>query len=363
MLGIAARRLGVTTSFIDPAPNPPAAGVGPVIASPFDDQAGLEQLATVSDVITYEFENVPVAAVEAIGSRVPVYPPPSALRYAQDRWHEKQLFDALKIPVPQYCRVDSRPGLAKAAATLSFPFVLKTRTLGYDGKGQAVIRSSGDLDTAWQALGHMPLIAEQWINFDYEVSIIGARRACGDIVSYPLTRNLHRGGILQSSSAPASGCELSEIANQYLAALFSQLDYVGVLALELFVSGGILLANEFAPRVHNSGHWTIEGAVTSQFENHVRAVLDMPLGDPSATGFAGMVNLIGSMPDRSRLPLDFQYFLHDYGKNPREGRKLGHITLLTDDGPTRDRRLAALLAAIPNEAGKALPGVSGARTP
>lgn len=362
MLGIAARDLGVPASYIDPASNPPAARVGPVIASPFDSQSGLERLAALSDVITYEFENVPVAAVLEIAKRVTVHPAPRALKYAQDRWHEKQLFDALKIPVPRYCRVDSRSDLAHAAETLGVPFVLKTRTLGYDGKGQAVIRSADNLDTAWQALGSKPLIAEQWIDFDYEVSIIGARRAAGDFVTYPLTRNVHRDGILHVSSAPASGGALFDTASHYLAELFVYLDYVGVLALELFVSSDRLLANEFAPRVHNSGHWTIEGAVTSQFENHVRAVFDMPLGDTSATGFAGMVNLIGSMPDRSRLPPDFRYFLHDYGKVPRPGRKLGHITLLADDAATRDRRLAAIVAALPGGTGKALPGVSGIRT-
>jgi 5-(carboxyamino)imidazole ribonucleotide synthase len=342
MLGIAARRLGIGVTYLDPATNPPAASVGPVISSPFDNDEGLARLAAASDVITYEFENVPAAAAVAIAARVPVFPPPAALQYAQDRWHEKQLFDSLQIPVPRYARVDSAADLARATQTIGLPLVLKTRTLGYDGKGQLLIRSAADLEAAWQTLGPAALIAEQWIDFDCEVSLIGARRANGEIVTYALTENYHRDGILRASRAPSGRTALQAAARSYTKSLLQRLDYIGVLALEMFVAGDALLANEFAPRVHNSGHWTIEGAVTSQFENHVRAIFDMPLGDTTSIGFAGMLNLIGNMPDRKALPRHFPWFLHDYGKSPRPGRKLGHLTVLADDQPALDRRLAAL---------------------
>jgi 5-(carboxyamino)imidazole ribonucleotide synthase len=342
MLGIAAGRLGISVTFLDPAADPPAASIGPVISSPFDSEQGLADLAAVSDVITYEFENVPVAAVLAIAARVPVFPPPAALEYAQDRWHEKQLFDSLQIPVPRYARVDSAADLAKAAELLGLPLVLKTRTLGYDGKGQLLIRSAADLSAACRTLGPEALIAEQWIDFDYEVSLIGVRRANGEIANYAMTENRHRDGILRVSRAPSRSAALLELARSYTRSLLERLDYVGVLALEMFVAGNTLLANEFAPRVHNSGHWTIEGAVTSQFENHLRAIFDMPLGDTASTGYAGMLNLIGNMPDSKSLPRHFPWFLHDYGKSPRPGRKLGHVTLLADDQPTLDQRLAAL---------------------
>jgi 5-(carboxyamino)imidazole ribonucleotide synthase len=342
MLGIAARRLGVEVTFLDPSRDPPAARTGPVISSPFDNAEGLAKLAASSDVISYEFENVPVAAVQAIAAEVPVFPSPAALWHAQDRWHEKQLFDALRIPRPGYCKVDSRHDLQLAAEMLGFPFVIKTRRLGYDGKGQELIRSAARMDAAWQALGSTSLIAEQWIDFDFEVSVIGARRAGGQIVIYPLTRNRHRDGILRTSRAPAGNPALHELASNYLRSLLIHLDYVGILALELFVTGDALLANEFAPRVHNSGHWTIEGAVTSQFENHLRAVLDLPLGDASAIACAGMLNLIGTMPDIGLLPRDFPCHFHDYGKLPREGRKLGHITLLAEDQASCDARLKML---------------------
>ncbi|MDH5215618.1 MAG: 5-(carboxyamino)imidazole ribonucleotide synthase [Gammaproteobacteria bacterium] len=348
MLGTAAARLGIDVTFLDPAPSPPAAQVGPVICEPFDSTAGLEKLAGVSDLLTYEFENVPVEALEALAGRVAVFPPTAALRHAQDRWHEKQVFESLGIPVPQYCRIDSRQDLVKAAAILGFPIVLKTRTLGYDGKGQRVIKSSDDIQAAWQALGSAPLIAEQWVKFDYEVSVIGARRQGGQIVVYPLTENQHRDGILRVSLSPARNEALLDVASEYLTALLDKLDYVGVLALELFVRDDGLLANEFAPRVHNSGHWTIEGAATSQFENHLRAIFDLPLGDTSAIACAGMLNLIGRMPDTSRLPADFPFFLHDYGKSPRPGRKLGHITVLAENRAGRDQRLAKISNLLTN---------------
>jgi 5-(carboxyamino)imidazole ribonucleotide synthase len=340
MLGIAAGKLGIETVFLDPSDNPPASGEGHVIRQPFDSADGLAQLVKAADVITYEFENVPVDALQAVAGKVPVYPPAEALRNAQDRFLEKSLFERLGIPLAGYCPVSNRDELERATGFLGFPFVLKTRTLGYDGKGQAVVRNTTDKDAAWQKLGKVPLIAEQFVNFEYEVSIIGARNQHGTCVVYPLTENRHRDGILRVSRAPCRSTELGDVAASHLVKLLQHLDYVGVLALEFFVQDGKLLANEFAPRVHNSGHWTIEGAATSQFSNHVRAVMDLPLGDASAAGCAGMVNLIGTIPANPGAGGDFPYFLHDYGKAARPGRKLGHITVLAGDMAALDRRIA-----------------------
>ncbi len=334
MLGFAARDLNVECRFIDPSENPPAAVCGKVIQSAFDDPVALVALAETCDVISYEFENVPVAALQHIEGLAPVYPPAAALRHSQDRLDEKKLFERLEIPLPGYHAIDSREDLNTAAEALGLPMVIKTRRLGYDGKGQFVVKIEDDLDAAWDALGGQSLIAEQWIPFDYEVSCIGARSVSGEIAIYPLARNIHVDGILRTSRSPVDQPQLAERASEYVHRLLSHLDYVGVLALELFVTGDDLLANEFAPRVHNSGHWTIEGSETSQFENHLRAVFDMPLGSTAGKGHAGMVNLIGEITDKTRA-LDLGD-LHDYGKAARSGRKLGHVTVIADTAVQRD---------------------------
>jgi len=328
MLGFAARDLGAECRFIDPSDSPPAAACGEVIQRPFDDARALAELAATCDVITYEFENVPVDALLKIDSKVPVFPPADALRHSQDRLDEKRLFDQLDIPLPGYRTVDSHEDLHTAIDDLGLPLVIKTRRLGYDGKGQFVIRNRQDTDTAWKTLGGNALIAEQWVNFDYEVSAIGSRNVDGEVVIYPLSRNVHQDGILRTSRSPVDAPELAERAETYVRRLLGHLNYVGTLALELFVCGDDLLANEFAPRVHNSGHWTIEGARTSQFENHIRAILNQPLGSTESLGHAGMINLIGDIPEAVRS-LE-SGVLHDYGKEPRPGRKLGHITVTAE---------------------------------
>ena len=342
MLGFAASKLGVECVFLDPGDDPPAAAAGEVLKYAFNSEDGLAALAARTDLITYEFENVPVDALARLPSGTVVYPPPAALEHAQDRVVEKTLFEALQIPVPGFRPVDSREDLAQAADELGLPIVLKTRRLGYDGKGQAIVRERADIDGAVEALGGADLIAEQWVPFDREVSAIGARSASGEVAFYPLSENEHKDGILSVSRAPADAESLEAPARLYLEKLLTHLDYVGVLALELFVTGDRLLANEFAPRVHNSGHWTIEGSETSQFENHVRAILDMPLGPTGMRGKAGMVNLIGRIPD-DRSSLDGgPCHLHDYGKAPRPGRKLGHVTVVSDDLDERDQILRKL---------------------
>jgi len=342
MLGMAGKRIGVDCIFLDPADDPPAAAAGEVIQCPFDSEEGLGRLAAASDVVTYEFENVPVDALAKLPAELPVYPPPEALRSAQDRLVEKTLFCSLDIPVGGFRAVDSAADLQAAADTLGLPLVLKTRRLGYDGKGQLVVKERDDFSSAVATLGGKGLIAEQWIPFDREVSAIGARSVTGELAWYPLTENVHADGILRTSRAPALADSLEEPARSYLERLLVRLDYAGVLALELFVVGDRLLANEFAPRVHNSGHWTIEGSRTSQFENHLRAILGLPLGDTGMRGDAGMVNLIGEIPaDRSPFEAANRH-LHDYGKAPRPGRKLGHVTVLAGDPDERDRALAEL---------------------
>lgn len=340
MLGFAARDLDIDCEFLDPSERPPAAECGRVIRASFDDADALARLAADNDIITYEFENVPVAALEALGDTVPIYPPPAALRHAQDRLAEKRLFESLEIPLPGYAAVDTREDLDSAVARLGLPLVIKTRRLGYDGKGQFVIRQQQQLDVALQTLGAGDLIAEQWVDFDFEVSVIGVRNADGRTATYPLTRNVHRNGILHTSCAPAEADALERRGDDYMRRLLDQLDYVGVLALELFVVGDDLMANEFAPRVHNSGHWTIEGAATSQFSNHLRAICNMEPGPTAMRGHAGMLNLIGSIPDAARSLQSAT--LHDYGKTPREGRKLGHITVVADSAAERDRLLAEI---------------------
>ncbi len=334
MLGFAARKLGIEMRYVDPSSKPPAAVCGKVIQSAFDDPVALIALAETCDVISYEFENVPVDALQHIDGLAPVYPPASALWFSQDRLHEKQLFDSLDIPLAPYLAVNSRIDLDTAVEKLGLPVVIKTRRLGYDGKGQFVLRHADDLDAAWDALGDRPLVAEQWIAFDYEVSCIGVRSIRGEIAIYPISRNVHIDGILRTSRSPLDAPSLSATASDYVHRLLGELNYVGVLALELFVVGDRVLANEFAPRVHNSGHWTIEGSATSQFENHLRAILDMPLGSTASLGHAGMVNLIGEIPDSLRGANHGK--LHDYGKLARPGRKLGHITVLADNAAECD---------------------------
>lgn len=348
MLGFAGRVLDLEFVFLDPGTGPPATVVGTVITQPFDSEEGLAMLAGRADVVTYEFENVPVAAVERLARQVSVFPPAAALRYAQDRLLEKRLFETLRIPVPGYRAVDSEGELRTAVETVGLPLVVKTRRWGYDGKGQVVVRSAGDVGAAWRRIGGKPSIAEELVPFDREISVIGARGPDGETVIYPLIENQHGQGVLRVSKAPLDEEPLRQAAQGYLLKLLEHLEYAGVLALELFAVGDRLLANEFAPRVHNSGHWTIEGANTSQFENHLRAILGLPLGDTRARGQAGMINLIGGVPADLAALENVGFQVHDYGKIARPGRKLGHITTVAESAADRDRRLLEALKIIEN---------------
>ncbi len=333
MLALAALPLDVRCVTVDPATDSPAAQVAPSIVGAYDDPDALVRLAEQVDVVTYEFENVPVEAIRALEERVPVFPPPVALEASQDRMAEKRLFERVGLRTAAFAPVDSLDDLEPALAAVGTPAVLKTRRLGYDGKGQTVIRDPLLAEDAWRSVGEVPSIAEAFVDFDREVSIVGARGRDGSVAVYPLVENDHREGILRVTRAPAPGLtpDLQARADVLVRAVMGTLDYVGVLAIELFQVGEELWGNEMAPRVHNSGHWTIEGAETSQFEQHVRAVCGLPLGPSTPIGHAAMVNLIGGVPDVAPIVALPGAHLHLYGKSPRPGRKLGHVTLRADD--------------------------------
>jgi 5-(carboxyamino)imidazole ribonucleotide synthase len=331
MLAMAGIPLGHRFRALDPAPGAPAGRVCELIVGAYDDPEALARLADGADVVTYEFENVPVAAVRSLAGRVPVLPSPSSLEASQDRLAEKEVFARVGLAVPSFAAVDSEAELHEALARTGLPAVVKTRRLGYDGKGQAVIRAPRDVEPAWRALGGAPAIAEAFVDLRRELSIVAVRDGHGTCAFYPLAENVHRDGILRVTRAPAAvEPEVQAQIQGYARSVGELLDHVGVFAIELFDTGGGLLANEMAPRVHNSGHWTIEGARTSQFENHIRAITGMPLGPTDPIGYAAMVNLIGAVPDAAALAAVDGAHVHLYGKEPRPGRKLGHVTVHSD---------------------------------
>lgn len=346
MMALAGYPLGLDFLFLDRAGNSPGGQVAPILCGELDDPRLLATLARRSDVVTVDWENVSVAALRRLGRPGTIAPPLRALAVAQDRLAEKRLFARLGIPTTRHAAVGSRRALERAIRAIGLPGVLKTRRLGYDGKGQQVLRAAGDLDAAWAQLGGASLIYEEYIPFDFEVSIIGARNAGGQIASYPLNGNLHRDGILRLTRAPFGTARLQRAAHAHLARVLEHFRYVGILTIEFFVRRGRLIANEMAPRVHNSGHWTIEGAETSQFENHLRAILGLPLGSTRARGHAAMINIIGEMPPRERFMAEAGVHWHDYGKQARPGRKLGHCTVVETTAQGRDRRARRLLLAI-----------------
>jgi 5-(carboxyamino)imidazole ribonucleotide synthase len=343
MLALAGFPLGLAFRFLDRSSAAPGGQLAPIHVGELDDVRLLGELAREVDVVTFDWENVSAAGLAAVEAQAKVFPPPAALAASQDRLAEKELFRRLRIPTPEFAGVDSERELEGAVGRIGLPGVLKTRRLGYDGKGQRVLHSPADLSPAWQELGTAPLLYEAFVNFSREVSLIGARSASGEMRFYPLAANVHREGILSYTVAPYSHRALQRRAERHMRALFTRFGYVGVLAIEFFVVRGRLLANEMAPRVHNSGHWTIEGAMTSQFENHLRAIVGWPLGATTPTGHSAMLNFIGRMPDRERWLAEPNLFYHDYGKEPRARRKLGHCTVLESTAARRDRRLKGLL--------------------
>jgi len=350
MLALSGVPLGFRFRVLDPSPAAAASVVAQQIVGDYDDPAGIARLADGADVVTYEFENVPVEAARKLATHVPVYPPPEALEAAQDRLAEKMLFERIGIPVHAYTTVDSVGELRAALDHVGLPALVKTRRLGYDGKGQVIVRRASDAAEAWVAVGGQPSLVETLVDFDREVSILAVRACDGETSFYPLVENHHRQGILRLSIAPAPDLppELQAAAEMYAARMLDELDYVGVLAIELFQVGAHLLANEMAPRVHNSGHWTIEGAETSQFENHIRAVAGLPMGSTAVRGQAAMLNIVGRSPQPDEVLAVPGAHLHLYGKPPRPGRKLGHVTARVND----PHELTAAVARL-----RSLPGV------
>lgn len=334
MMAQAGLPLGCEFRFLDPKPDACAGQLGPLITADWNDEAALGRLSEC-ERITCDFENVPAAVLQRLAeSGHPVRPAANAFAAAQDRLSEKRLFESLGIEVAPFAPVSGRTGLLEALERIGYPALLKTRRMGYDGKGQYLIRSQEDLEPAWSALGDHALILEGWIDFDFECAITVVRNAAGEVRCYPLSRTLHADGMLRLAAAPAHvDSRLVERAESCGRLLAEHLDYVGCLTLELFVAGERIVGNEFAPRVHNSAHWTIEGAVCSQFENHLRAVCDLPLGSTALRAPALMFNWIGALPDAPSLLSVPDLHWHDYGKQPRPGRKVGHATLLAETWP------------------------------
>ncbi len=354
MLALAGAPLGLRFVVLDAAADACAAQCAPLLRADYHDFDALADFASRIDVATFDFENVPAESARWLAERVPVFPNPRALAVAQDRLAEKSLFRELGIGVPAFVDVDSRAALDAAIARIGAPCILKTRRLGYDGKGQYRLREPSGADAAWDALGTQTetvgLILEAFVPFQRELSVVAVRGRDGEFRSWPVTENWHDHGILAASLAPATvDIEIAKKAVAHARAIAESLDYVGVFALELFLVDGELLANEMAPRVHNSGHWTIEGAETSQFENHLRAVLGLPLGSTRMLGHACMLNWIGALPDANAVLTEPCGHWHDYGKSPREGRKVGHASLRADTPTELSAALQRVGAALDRE--------------
>jgi 5-(carboxyamino)imidazole ribonucleotide synthase len=362
MLALAGYPLGLHFRFLDPSPEAPVGRIATRITAQYDDHSALKKFAAGLELVTYEFENVPVEAARFLAERVPVLPPPAALEAAQDRLNEKHLFQELGIATTEFAPVTDRDALDAAVRQIGLPAILKTCRMGYDGKGQWILRSAEDvarakseLPAATAELGkraapelsqpNATFLLERLVPFTRELSVLAVRGRDGETAAYPLVENHHRGGILRLSLAPAPQLDraVQHAAEDAARRVLDALQYVGVLAIEFFEHEGRLLANEMAPRVHNSGHWTIEAAVTSQFENHLRAVVGLPLGSTSAIGSSAMLNLIGDVPNSEEVLAVRDAHLHLYGKSARAGRKLGHVTLRASS----PEQLASRLGELP----------------
>jgi 5-(carboxyamino)imidazole ribonucleotide synthase len=366
MLALSGAPLGLRFLVMDSADDACAGQFAPMVVGDYTDQAALAEFASKIDVATFDFENVPAESGRWLAERVPVFPSPRALAVAQDRLAEKTLFRELGIPVPEFADVATRAALDAAIAAIGTPCILKTRRLGYDGKGQFRIKTPADAGAAWDALGAQAatvgLILEGFVRFERELSVVAVRGRDGEFRAWPLTENWHVDGVLSASLAPAQADEaLARTAHAHARKLAEALDYVGVFALELFCRDGQLLANELAPRVHNSGHWTIEGSETSQFQNHLRAVLGLPLGDTRMLGHACMLNWIGEMPAAAPVLNEAGGHWHDYGKSSRSGRKVGHATLRADAQPELAAALGRVGAALGRES-QVAPVIAALRT-
>ncbi len=347
MLAQAGQRIGVACRLLDPDPAAPAKAVAPTITAAWDDAAALSRLVEGAAVATWEVEHVPLTTVRRLAGQVPVYPPLACLEAVQDRASQKRLIDELGVPTAPWAAPSDLAGLRAAVDRLGLPSVVKTRRGGYDGRGQAVVRVAGDVEAAWQRLQVQELIVEGFIRFEDECSLVSVRAQDGSIRHWPLVENRHRDGVLATTLAPHPRWSpaLQRQAEEGMTRIMTRLGYVGVMAVEFFHVDGRLLVNELAPRVHNSGHWTMDGSECSQFENHLRALLGWPLGATVNLGHAAMVNCLGSVPEADRVRLA-GVERHDYGKIPRPGRKVGHINIVGRDQAERDARLAEVLRRL-----------------
>ena len=329
MLSVAASRLGFKTHIFEPGANPPAAHVADrVTTANYDDAEALNAFAQSVDVITYEFENIPTSALDILENIRPIHPNREALRVSQDRITEKDFLANLGLTPAPYAAVDTLADLEHAVSEIGLPAILKTRRFGYDGKGQARINTAADLGQAIADMAGQPAVLEGFVNFTHEVSVIGARSENGDVSCFDPGENIHRGGILHTTTVPARLSKAQRMDAVLMAGrILNALDYVGVMGLELFVMPKGLIVNEIAPRVHNSGHWTQNGCAVDQFEQHIRAVARWPLGDGSRHSDVVMENLIGADMDRvPDLAKDPTVSLHLYGKaEVKAGRKMGHF--------------------------------------
>lgn len=343
---------GLKFMFLSPETSFSAAPFGEHLLANYDDESALKKLAQWADVVTYEFENVPAQSIQFLETHARVHPSSNALSISRNRFTEKEQFRALGIPTAEFAAVDSPLGLQAAVESIGLPAILKIRTDGYDGKGQAVLRTQDDVTSAWGALGAVPCILEAMVPFERELSIIASRSETGEKVFYPVSENYHREGILRLSLSRQND-GMQPMAEALINRLLDELDFVGTLTIELFQLHDQLLANEIAPRVHNSGHWTIEGAQTSQFENHLRAIQGLPLGATAVTQSAAMVNIVGEWPLALTQLVAPHTYRHDYTKAERAGRKIGHLTLLDEKkdagGKLFAERIATALALVGEE--------------
>ena len=347
MLALAGYPLGLEFRILEDAAESPAGQVAPLVCGPLDQNAVLDRFAEGLDCVTFEFENVLVKAVEHLSGKLPVYPGALGLAKSQDRLVEKELFRSLGILTAPFAPVSSGTELEQAAESIGLPAILKTRRFGYDGKGQVRIEGASGLSLAWEKLGGHPLILEGLVPFDCELSQVSARSTTGEIRHYPLVQNIHKKGILHKTIAPAPGIgpdhSLSRASQNAMEKVMEKLGYVGVLAIEWFQVGDALIANEMAPRVHNTGHWTMDGAQTSQFENHLRAILGWPLGSTEITRPTIMLNLLGDYRPAEEWLSQPGVKLHLYGKSPRKGRKLGHVNVIGNTAEEASERAYAVL--------------------
>jgi 5-(carboxyamino)imidazole ribonucleotide synthase len=344
MLALAGYPLGLRFRFFDPDPYAPSRYLAEHTACDYSNGEALEKFACSVDFVTYEFENVPLSAAKLLQRYTSLYPPLQALEVSQDRFVEKTFLREVGIPTAAFALIDSVADAATACELVGLPAVLKTRRMGYDGKGQRLVRTLDELMEASADLGPSELVLEAFVPFAAECSLISARSVSGETRFYPLIENVHKDGILRTSRTPSPRVtpHMQIMAQQHADALMTALEYVGVLTIEYFIVGGALIANEIAPRVHNSGHWTIEGAETSQFENHLRAILDLPLGSTEVIGYIGMINIIGSEPNVSEVLQAAGAHLHLYDKSPRPNRKIGHVTVRAKSAADLDAALEGL---------------------